>query len=80
LGKTSNLAGRKAKSLALSARERGLLRRFLTDWIRPRWRQIALALLFTGGLAAATAGYPLIIKSAFDSLMQAGSFERCLGC
>jgi subfamily B ATP-binding cassette protein MsbA len=73
LGKTSNLAGRKAKSLALSARERGLLRRFLTDWIRPRWRQIALALLFTGGLAAATAGYPLIIKSAFDSLMQPGS-------
>lgn len=32
-----------------------------------------LALLFTGGLAAATAGYPLIIKAAFDSLMQPGS-------
>src|SRR5262245_65758934 len=63
----------KGRSLALNARERGLLRRFLADWIWPRWRQIVLALLFTGGLAAATAGYPLIIKSAFDSLMQPGS-------
>jgi subfamily B ATP-binding cassette protein MsbA len=73
LGKTSNLAGRKARSLALNTRERGLLRRFLAAWIWPRWRQIVLALLFTGGLAAATAGYPLIIKAAFDSLMQPGS-------
>jgi subfamily B ATP-binding cassette protein MsbA len=73
LGKTSNLAGRKARPLALNTRERGLLRRFFADWIWPRWRQIALALLFTGGLAAATAGYPLIIKAAFDSLMQPGS-------
>ena len=73
LGNTSKLGARKARSLALNARERGLLRRFLADWIWPRWRQIVLALLFTGGLAAATAGYPLIIKTAFDSLMQPGS-------
>ena len=73
MGNKSNLAGRKSRSLALNARERGLLRRFLADWIWPRWRQITLALLFTAGLAAATAGYPLIIKSAFDSLMQPGS-------
>ena len=73
MGNTSNLLGRKAKPLRLDARERGLLRRFLADWVWPRWRQIVLALLFTGGLAAATAGYPLIIKSAFDSLMQPGS-------
>ena len=59
--------------MALNTRERGLLRRFVADWIWPRWRQIVVALLFTAGLAAATAGYPLIIKAAFDSLMQPGS-------
>ena len=32
-----------------------------------------LALSFTAGLAAATAGYPLIIKAAFDSLMRPGN-------
>ena len=73
MGTTSNLQGRKLGSLALDARERGLLQRFLADWIWPRWRQIVLALLFTAGLAGATAGYPLIIKTAFDSLMQPGS-------
>ncbi|HEU0059962.1 MAG TPA: ABC transporter ATP-binding protein [Hyphomicrobiaceae bacterium] len=73
MGKISKLGAGKARALALNARERGLLRRFLADWIWPRWRQIVLALLFTAGLAAATAGYPLIIKAAFDSLMQPGS-------
>jgi hypothetical protein len=39
----------------------------------PRWRQIALAFVFTAGLAATTGGYPLIIKHSFDSLMQSDS-------
>jgi subfamily B ATP-binding cassette protein MsbA len=62
-----------AHTHALDARARGTLRRFMHDWILPRWRQVALSLLFTGGLAAATAGYPLTIKKAFDSLMEPNS-------
>ena len=54
-------------------RRQGTLRRFVTDWLLPRWREIAVALLFTSGLAAATAGYPIIIKKAFDSLSSPGS-------
>jgi subfamily B ATP-binding cassette protein MsbA len=45
------------------------LRRFVADWVWPRWRQITLALLFTLGLAATTGGYPLVIKHSFDSLL-----------
>ena len=58
---------------AFDERSRGTLRRFIDDWIRPRWRQILVALLFTAGLAATTGGYPLIIKHSFDSLMKADS-------
>ena len=38
----------------------------------PRWRQIAVALVLTSGLAATTGGYPLIIKHAFDTLLNKG--------
>jgi ATP-binding cassette, subfamily B, bacterial MsbA len=58
---------------AFDARARGTLRRFFNDWVLPRWQQVVLTLLFTGGLAAATAGYPLTIKKAFDSLMEPNS-------
>jgi subfamily B ATP-binding cassette protein MsbA len=58
---------------SLNERSRGTLRRFVNDWIWPRWRQILVALLFTAGLAATTGGYPLIIKHSFDSLMRADS-------
>jgi subfamily B ATP-binding cassette protein MsbA len=46
------------------------LRRFLEDWVLPRWRQVAVALLLTSALAATTGGYPLIIKYAFDTLLK----------
>lgn len=59
------------RPLMLDARAQGILRRFVGDWVLPRWRQIALALLFTSGVAATTGGYPLIIKHSFDSLMKA---------
>ena len=59
--------------LALDARAKGTLRRFVADWIWPRWREIALAFAFTSCLAATTGGYPLIIKHSFDSLMKAES-------
>ena len=60
---------KKLGALALDERARGMLRRFVADWIWPRWREIALALAFTSCLAATTGGYPLIIKHSFDSLM-----------
>jgi len=46
-----------------------LLKRFLADWIWPRWRELLIALLLTGVLAAATGAYPMVIKYAFDNLM-----------
>ena len=52
------------------SRAYGTLRRFLNDWVLPRWRQVAVALLLTSGLAATTGGYPLIIKYAFDTLLK----------
>jgi ATP-binding cassette, subfamily B, bacterial MsbA len=64
------ISGSKA---VLDERARGILRRFIDDWIIPRWRQIGFALLITAGVAATTGGYPLIIKHSFDSLMRADS-------
>jgi subfamily B ATP-binding cassette protein MsbA len=61
------------RSLRLDARAKGTLRRFVADWIWPRWREIALAFVFTGCLAATTGGYPLIIKHSFDSLLKGDS-------
>ena len=63
----------KAKALALDPRTRGLLRRFLTDWVWPRRPQLVLALLLTALLAAVTGAYPLVIKLSFDTLMQAST-------
>jgi subfamily B ATP-binding cassette protein MsbA len=56
-----------------SGRTRGLLRRFAGDWIWPRRLQVAVALVWTAGLAVATAGYPAIITFAFDALLKPGS-------
>jgi subfamily B ATP-binding cassette protein MsbA len=61
------------RTLVLDERAKSILRRFVADWVAPRWRQIALVFVFTAGLAATTGGYPLIIKRSFDSLMQADS-------
>ena len=57
------------RKFAFDDRARGLLDRYLRDWFYPRWREIAVATIFTGVLAAATAGYPLVIKFSFDTLM-----------
>jgi subfamily B ATP-binding cassette protein MsbA len=70
--------GAAAKSLRIGAnrprgRGRGVLRRFAGDWVWPRRRAIAVALCWTAGIAAATAGYPLIIQQSFDALRQPGS-------
>jgi subfamily B ATP-binding cassette protein MsbA len=47
-----------------------LFKRFLDDWIWPRRRELLVAVLLTGGLAAATGAYPMVIKLSFDTLMQ----------
>jgi subfamily B ATP-binding cassette protein MsbA len=57
-------------TLSLDAHQRGLLKRFSSEWIVPRWRELGFALLLTGLLAAATGAYPMIIKLSFDTLMQ----------
>ena len=48
----------------------GTLRRFFDDWVLPRWREIAGALVLSAALAATTGGYPLIIKYSFDTLLK----------
>jgi len=70
LSKHSKLPRKRLRALVLDAWAQGTLRRFVADWVAPRWRAIALAFVFTTGLAATTGGYPLIIKHSFDSLMQ----------
>ena len=53
---------RSKSPLRLDARAQGTLRRFVADWIWPRWREIALAFAFTSCLAATTGGYPLRVS------------------
>jgi len=64
--------GRRArpkKTLALDAHSRSLLSRFLSDWIRPRWRELLTALALTAALALSTGAYPMVIKFSFDNLL-----------
>jgi subfamily B ATP-binding cassette protein MsbA len=65
--------GKAGKGVALDAGKHGLLKRFLSDWVTPRWRAIAAALGLTAVLAATSGLYPLIIKTSFDTLMQGHS-------
>ena len=58
-----------AGAIALSERQRGLLVRFLREWIYPRWRELIVAFILTSLLAAITGAYPMIIKASFDTLM-----------
>ncbi len=58
------------RGLALDGRTRELIARFVRDWVLPRWRELALALLLSAMLAAVTPLYPLIIQLSFDTLMK----------
>lgn len=60
----------RARGVAFDAHSRLLLSRFLKDWVRPRWRELLVALALTAGLAAATGAYPMVIKFSFDSLLK----------
>ena len=73
MGDATNFPSKKTSKRRLDERARGTLRRFIGDWIWPRRRQVAVALCWTAGVATATAGYPVIIKTAFDSLLTPGS-------
>jgi ATP-binding cassette, subfamily B, bacterial MsbA len=70
LADAANSPGKRPAKLAFDERARGVLRRFISDWIWPSRARVALAFLYTTGLAATTGGYPLIIKHSFDSLMK----------
>lgn len=59
-------------SLRLDAESRALLSRFMADWVWPRWRELIWTLVLTACLAAATGGYPTVIKLSFDTLMKGG--------
>ncbi len=57
------------RRIGFDANSRKLLSRFLDQWVWPRWRELAVALVLTACLAAVTGGYPIIIKSSFDTLL-----------
>ena len=73
MGKRSKSPSTGIRALFLDEQAQRTLRRFVADWVAPRWRQIALVFVFTSGLAATTGGYPLVIKHSFDSLMRTDS-------
>jgi subfamily B ATP-binding cassette protein MsbA len=59
-----------SKGLSFDPHQRGLLKRFLREWVMPRWRELIVALVLTALLAATTGAYPMIIKTSFDALMK----------
>lgn len=67
----SDAAGKRQrrKLSAFDTASRTLLKRFLGDWVYPRWRELLWAFLLMALLAAVTGGYPMIIKLSFDTLM-----------
>jgi ATP-binding cassette, subfamily B, bacterial MsbA len=56
-------------SLRLDEASRVLLKRFLADWVWPRWREFSWTIVLTACLAIATGRYPTAIKNSFDALM-----------
>ncbi len=73
MGDSADVPEGKPGKVRWSGGERGILRRFAGDWIWPRRLQVAVALVWTACLAAATAGYPATITIAFDALLKPGS-------
>ncbi len=67
------LAPAKKRRFSFDPASRALLARFCRDWVWPRWRELLVALVLTGVLAAATGAYPMIIKASFDTLMKPGN-------
>ncbi|MGB4864506.1 MAG: ABC transporter transmembrane domain-containing protein [Hyphomicrobium sp.] len=61
---------KKRSSFRLDDASRALLKRFMDDWVWPRWREVVTTIALTTCLAAATGGYPTVIKMSFDKLME----------
>ena len=61
---------RRLITFGLDEQSRVLLGRFLSDWVKPRWRDLLRTLMLTACLAAATGGYPAVIKHSFDTLTE----------
>ncbi|MGE0769408.1 MAG: ABC transporter ATP-binding protein [Hyphomicrobiaceae bacterium] len=57
---------RRGPPLTFDAAQRSLLSRLMADWVWPRWRPLAGALLLMAALAAVSACYPALIKYAID--------------
>ena len=69
---------KKPKRVAFDAHSRALIKRFLKQWVFPRWKELAVALAMTACLAAVTGGYPMIIKLSFDTLMKSNGGDNVL--
>ena len=69
MGRNSDKPKKPRPKLRLDEASRALLNRFVADWIKPRQRELALTVLLTACLAAATGSYPTVIKLSFDTLM-----------
>ncbi len=61
-------ANRLAARLGLDERSWRLMGRYFMDWIRPRRRQLGLALLLSGLYAAITPLYPAIVAKLVDTI------------
>lgn len=59
--------------MPLDGRATSLSKRFLAEWVVPRWREVLLSLALMAVLAAATGAYPAIIKMSFDTLTKSNS-------
>ena len=68
-----DLPGRRPNAIALEVWRRGLLQRFLAEWVAPRWPVLLFSLGLTVCLSAATGAYPVIVKYAFDALQKGRS-------
>lgn len=59
----------KRERRAFDAHSRSLLSRFISDWLRPRWRELFAVFLLTAALSVVTGAYPVVIKFSFDNLL-----------
>ena len=74
IGRRRELSGNSPAKLAFDERARGVLRRFISDWIWPARAQGCPGFALHGRpWPPARGGYPLIIKHSFDSLMKPDS-------
>ncbi len=67
-------------ALRFDAAQRSLMARVVSDWVQPRWKELAGAFSLMVGLAAVTGAYPSLIKYAFDVLPQGNVSQMYVIC